>query len=212
MFFPWRLRRALLRFLLGWEIDSRARIGFAFIAPRHLIMGQGAHIGLLTVCKGLDVLELGNHALIGRGNWITGSPSGDALHYVGDQARLPRLILGEHAAITHRHLVDCTATIEVGSFSTIAGYRSQLLTHSIDLKLGRQAAKRIVIGDYCFVGTNCVVLGGARLPSCSVLAAKSLLTRDFTKTHQIYGGVPAGAVGEASDDWAYFHREKGFVA
>ena len=40
--------------------------------------------------------------------------------------------------------------------------------------LANATAAPITIGDYCFVGTNCVLLGGSVLPSYSVLAAKSL--------------------------------------
>ena len=212
MMLPWRLRRFALTRLLRWDIHRDAHIGFAFVAPRHLIMREGARIGHLTVCKGIDLLELGPHALIGRANWITGSRTGDPQHYAGDHERIPQLILGEHAAITHRHLVDCTATITVGPYATVAGYRSQLLTHSIDLKSCRQAAKPISIGKYCFVGTDCVLLGGASLPSFSVLGAKSLLNNDFSLTHKIYGGVPATPVAQASSAWRYFEREVGFVA
>ena len=180
MFLPWHLKRALLRLALGWDIDRRARIGFAFVAPRHLVMSQGSRIGHLTVCKGLETLKLGNHALIGRGNWITGSSSDDERHYLADQQRVPQLVLGDHAAITHRHLVDCTATVEVGQFTTIAGYRSQLLTHSIDLKASRQAAKPILIGEYCFVGTDCVLLGGSTLPS-SASSPLSLFSTEISR-------------------------------
>jgi len=67
------------------------------------------------------------------------------------------------------------------------------------------------IGDYCFVGTNSVLLGGSALPDFCVLGAKSLLNKTFTETYQLYGGVPARPIQKLSPDCKYFQRTKGFV-
>ncbi len=45
-------------------------------------------------------------------------------------------------------LIDCTARVRIGAFATIGGFRSQLLTHSIDFEAGRQTAEPIEIGEY----------------------------------------------------------------
>ena len=55
------------------------------------------------------------------------------------------------------------------------------MTHSIDLAAGRQASAPVVIGEYGFVGTNCVLLGGSVLPERCVLGAKSLLNKAWTE-------------------------------
>ena len=70
--------------------------------------------------------------------------------------------MGESAAITKNHHIDCTNTIEIGAFSTVAGYQTQFLTHSIDVLENRQHSAPIRIGPYTFVGTNSVVLGRGR--------------------------------------------------
>jgi carbonic anhydrase/acetyltransferase-like protein (isoleucine patch superfamily) len=67
------------------------------------------------------------------------------------------------------------------------------------------------IGDYCFVGTNSVLLGGGALPDFCVLGAKSLLNKAFTETYQLYGGVPAQPIQKLSPDCKYFLRTEGFV-
>ena len=171
---PWPLRRAILRRFLGYEIADTSRIGLSWIYPKKLVMGPGARIGHLTVCKEIDLLQLGESAAISNLNWITGYPSGLAGHFEHQTARRPELILGAHSAITNRHLIDCTERIQIGAFATVAGFASQLLTHSINLEESRQEAHPISIGAYCFVGTNCVLLGGSSLPDYSVLGAKSL--------------------------------------
>jgi len=211
MFMPQNIRRSFLEAQFGYKIHPTCRLGWCWIAPTGLIMEEGSHIGHLTVCKNIDLLHLKAHASIGRGNWITGFPLGPSPHFAEETARRPELILGEHAAITHRHLIDCTNSVVIGRFTTMAGFQSQILTHSIDLERNRQSSAPVRIGDYCFVGTNSVLLPGSALPDYSVLGAKSLLNRVFTDTHTLYGGVPASAVKQLPTDYAYFKRTEGFV-
>ena len=208
---PWPLRRWWLQTAFGFEIHPTARIGLAWVLPRRLVMEEHTRIGHLTVCKGLDLLHLKAHSLVGRGNWITGFPSGNTDFFAHQTDRRPELVLGEHAAITNRHLIDCTSSVTIGCFTTVAGFQTQLLTHSIDLKKSRQDSAPIRIGDYCFVGTNCVLLGGSALPDFSVLGAKSLLNKAHAETHRLYGGVPAKMLKELSKDLRYFTRKEGFV-
>jgi len=140
--------------------------------PARLKMGPKAVIGAFTVCKGLGLLQLGELAFIGPLNWIWAFPLGTSSHHFElDPGRKPQLIIGEHAAITSRHIIDCTDEVFIGGFSTFAGYRSQILTHSIDLNESRQRCKPVRIGHHCFVGTGCVLLGGCGLPDRSVLGA-----------------------------------------
>jgi acetyltransferase-like isoleucine patch superfamily enzyme len=211
MFLPWPVRRAILRGAFGYEIADDARIGLSLVYPKKLVLKAGARIGHLTVCKDIDRLELGEAASIGNFNWITGYPSGAGGHFAHQVDRKPELVLGAHAAITNRHLVDCTEYIHIGAFATFAGFASQLLAHSIDLAASRQEARPITIGDYCFVGTNCVLLGGSALPPYSVLGAKSLLNRTFTDRYYLYGGVPAKPIKALPETMAYFQRKTGYV-
>ena len=208
---PWPLRRRMLNSLLGYEIDRTARIGWAWIFPQRLVMGPHSRIGHLSLCKGLALLELGPHASIGRGNWITGVPTGHSRHFVHQPDRKPQLILGAHSAITNRHLIDCTNLVEIGEFATFAGFGSQILTHSIDLESCRQSSAPVRIGRYCFVGTRSVLIGGSTLPDYCVLGAASLLNRAYSATHRLYGGVPAVQIHELSPSLAYFQRRSGFV-
>lgn len=208
---PWFLRRTVLRTIYGYEIDPTARIGCSWIFPRHLVLRAHARIGHLNVAINLERLELGAHATIDRANWITGFPAGDARHFAHCATREPVLLLGAHGAITKHHHLDCTDRIEIGAFTTVAGYGSQLLTHSIDLQRNRQDAAPIVIGEYCFVGTDVVILGGARLPPRSVLGAKALLNKAHATPGQLYAGVPAEPVQAVPADAEYFRRTTGFV-
>jgi acetyltransferase-like isoleucine patch superfamily enzyme len=210
MIFPWGLRRRLLVSLMGYEIHSTARIGLSWICPERLEMAAGARIGNLTMCKGLSLLKMGEGSRLGNLNWITGFPVGNKDFFAGEERRA-ELVIGEHAAVTHRHLIDCTNSVRIGRFTTFAGYRSQVLTHSIDLQRCRQASRPIAIGDYCFVGTNCVLLGGSALPDYSVLGASSVLNKSYSDPHQLYAGNPARPVKPLSREMEYFTRSTGFV-
>jgi len=208
---PWSLRRSFLEKQFGYSIHPSSRIGFAWIFPRRLVMEEGSRIGHLTLCKNIDLLHLGAHSVIGQLNWITGFPSGPHRHFAHQPDRRPELIVERHAGISSRHLIDCTARVRIGAFATIGGFRSQLLTHSIDFAAGRQTAEPIEIGEYCFTGTNSVFLGGSILPHHSILGAQSLLNKKWDEPYRLYAGVPAKPVKELSPDLEYFRRAEGFV-
>lgn len=208
---PWGARRSLLEKQFGYQIHPTARIGLSWINPTRLIMEENTRIDHLTLCKGLDLLHLKAHSMVGRGNWITGFPIGPSRHFAEETDRRPQLIVGEHSAITHRHFIDCTNSVTIGKFSTVAGLQSQVMTHSVDIERNRQASQPVEIGDYCFVGTNCVVLGGSVLPDFCVVGAKSLVNKAFNESYQLYGGVPARPIEKLSPECKYFRRTEGFV-
>jgi acetyltransferase-like isoleucine patch superfamily enzyme len=209
---PWRLRRIVLRAFFGYQLHEHSRIGLAWVFPRHLVMQRGATIGHFTVAKGMDVVAMAEHSSIGRLNWISAFPSGTgSAHFAHLADRKPELVLGEHAAITHRHIIDCTARVTIGRFTTLAGFRSQVLTHSIDVAECRQDAKPVAIGEYCFVGTACTILGGAALPDHSVLGARALLNKPQHEPYWLYAGVPAVPLQALSPTMKYFTRSEGFV-
>ena len=207
---PWSLKRWALRRFWGYQIADDARIGLSYIFPGQLVMGERAYIGHFNVAIHLGRLECGAHSVIDRSNWITGHPP-DGAHFRHRVEREPTLSVGAHAAITKKHIIDCTDRIDIGAFTTIAGYHSQLITHGINVVDGRQDCKPIRIGDYCLVGTRVTVLGGAALPDRSVLGAGSVLNKAHTEPFRVYAGQPAVSVKVIEPEAAYFHRAQGFV-
>jgi len=211
LIFPWRVRRVILNFGLGYSIHRTARIGFSIIVPDYLEMGPNAQIGHFNTCKGLKEMIMGQETTISTMNWITGLSIREKKFFKHRKDRDPSLYLGDHSAITNRHYIDCTDRIRVGKFTTIAGIGSQFLTHSINLLEAHQDCTPISIGDYCFVGTNCVFLPGSSLGNYSVLSASSLLNRKFSEEYILIGGIPARPIKELPKDMGYFRREKGFI-
>ncbi|WP_262964950.1 acyltransferase [Methylobacter psychrophilus] len=211
---PWFLKRLLYKLFFKYELHPTSRIGLSWVMVDNLSLAQDAKIGNLNVIKGLNNLQLGERSRIGSLNWITAFPlntnSPHFQHEIGQ--RMPELVLGEHTAITNRHLIDCTNRIEIKRFTTFAGFRSTVLTHSIDLKTCRQASKPITIGEYCFIGTGCILLGGTIIPDNSVLAAGSTITSPMDNTYSLYGGTPAKFIKSLEkEDLHYFKRTTGFI-
>lgn len=213
MFMPWKLKRKMLISFLGYKIHPQARIGLSWIYPTVLVMERNSRIGHFNVAIHLDKVIMDEYSSISRGNWITGfSTLEDSKHFVHQQGdRQSVLKIGKHSAITKNHHLDCTNIIKIGSFTTIAGYSSQFLTHSIDIYEGRQSSAPIEIGDYCFISTSVVILGGASLPSYCVLGAKSLLNKQYIDSYKLYAGMPAKPSKDLPCDAKYFTREIGFI-
>ena len=212
VFLPWKLKRFLLVKFWKYEIHPTARIGFAYVYPRKLKMDKGSKIAHLTIAIHLDLVELGENSSIGRSNWITGFPSSTtSKHFQHQNDRKCELLIGRESSITKKHHIDCTNQIRIGKFTTVAGYDSQFLSHSINIFENIQDSFPISIGDYCFVGTNCVILGGAVLPSRSVLGAKSVLNKKYDEEYVLYAGAPAKKIKAIDHEAKYFHRPTGFV-
>lgn len=209
---PWKIRRWLLQKWFGYDLHPQSRIGLAWVFPKKLVMAEGARIAHFTVAVHLDRIVMEKESRIGRSNWITGFPTGTrSLHFRHQPDRVSELYMGASSAITKHHHIDCTSRIAIGRFTTIAGYYSQLLTHSIDVFENIQDSHPIIIGDYAFVGTNSVILGGSVLPSYSVLGAKSLLNKAYKEEWKLYGGTPAKSISDIPRDAKYFSRKDGFV-
>jgi len=174
--------------------------------------GPGSRIGHLTVVKnGMALLHLGEGAVIENLNWISGEPLTGTTHYNDQAERRPELIVHNHAAITIRHLIDCSATVSIGRFTTFAGCHLVILTHGIDLETCNQCAKPVSIGEYCFVGAASVLLAGSALLDYSVLGASALLNKQYTEPYCLYAGNPARPLKQLSPDHKYFTRTVGFV-
>lgn len=209
---PWRIRRSLLRVFLGFELDKEARIGLSLVLARKVRMARGSRVGHGTVVRNVAQLTLGEYGRIGNFNRIAGVLGEQTRSFTDEVDRRPELVICRHASVTNSHLIDCTNYVEVGEFSTVAGWRSQILTHAIDFRSCRQVSEPVWIGRYCFVGTGCVILKGSRLPDKSILAAGSVLATDESENCALYSGVPARKVRSLDEGvTGYFRRATGVV-
>ncbi len=211
IFIPYFIRRYLLNYLYNYNLEAGSYIGFSYIYPEILIMKKGSYIGHFNTAIHLSKITLEANSKIGRFNWITGYPMNNKKHFSHLTNRKSELFIGKESAITKNHHIDCTDKISIGDYSIIGGYHSQLITHQIDIIENRQTCNPIVIGSYTYVGTNVVILGGSKLPSYSILGAKSLLKKEFIEEYTLYGGTPAKKIKNIPEHSKYFKRTKGFV-
>ncbi len=209
---PLTLKKIIYKKIFKFKIDSSAKIGFSLILSDSLNMAENSKIGHFNVIKGLSEISIGMDGIIGSLNWISGFPLNRHSSHFSDQPnRSPKLVLGEHAAITNRHLIDCTDSVTIGCFSTLAGFRSQILTHSISIVDSRQRSGPVVIGDFTFIGTGVIILANSKLPDFSVLGAGSVLNKKYVEGHLLYAGNPARPIKNLATDTAYFNRKTGYV-
>ena len=202
---PWFVRRILLRALCGAKFGKGARVGFSYVDTQLLELGAGASIGSLNVVRHVREVRLGDGAVLGNLNSASGLSPLTGVDENGVY-RSGRLLIGGGAAITNRHYLDLHADIEVGRMALVAGVRSTLFTHSVDLSAGRQVTGPIHVGDFTFIGTNSVLLPGAHVADKCAVAAGAVVTGRLEEQGFLYGGVPARKIKAIAADAAFFCR------
>lgn len=188
--------RALTR--LGHPVhdSASARTNVVWDVDR-VELGPGARINRFNILRHLSLVRVGDAGSIGRFNTISAFPAFRAFREDGGS-----IVLDDHATLTSRHKLDCSARISLGRFSMVGGNGSSIMTHALDLARNAQDAKPVTVGERSFVSTRCIILGGAALPSSSVLGAGAVLVKDYSGSEPgLYAGVPARRVSEVSGDW-----------
>lgn len=91
------------------------------------------------------------------------------------------IILGKEITIENEVMVGPNTVVVSGNHS-FSGK---------SFRFGESISKPIIIKEGAWVATNCSILSGSVLPCCSILAAGSVLTKEFTEEKSLYGGSPA---------------------
>jgi hypothetical protein len=205
MALPGRGRRWAHARLLGHDVAATARIGRSLVDVDHLVMAPGSSIGHLSVIRGCELVDLGEEAAVGPLNWVNGVRR-DKPYFLDQPDRRPALILGHGSMTGTLHLIDCCDTVELGAFSGLAGFHSQVLTHSVDVVRVKQIARPVRIGAYSMVSTGSVVLAGAVVPDRTIVSAGSVVKGALPEGVALYEGVPATLVRSLRPETAFFHR------
>lgn len=196
-----RTKNSLLR-RLGHNIHPSARVApNVVLHVKHFEVAAGGRVAPFNLIKHMTSISVSTGAHIGKMNVISAHPVYARLYEDG-----ARLALDDNSYITSRHTLDCSGGMSVGELAAVAGRQTLVLTHSIDLGRDSQLAYPVVVGERSFVGARCVLLGGAVLPSRSVLAAGSVLTRNSSEQQSgVWAGAPATYRGAKEGRW--FDRE-----
>jgi len=204
-----RSKTLLMNRLLGWSIHPTARVEpCLFVRVNHVTLDAGACLLSLSSYRDLDALTLGTNAVIGHWNWVSAA-STLRTPVLDERAggRPAQLRLGGHAAVTARHYIDCSGGVDVGAFTVLAGVRSTILSHQVDLTRSEQDVRPVTIGDYCFIGSNAKVVPGARIPDRCMIAMGSVVVGTLPDSDAVYAGVPARPVKAVGG--AFFTRTTG---
>ncbi|MDN5744903.1 MAG: hypothetical protein L0H31_07250 [Nocardioidaceae bacterium] len=194
-------------FLLGWKVHPSAHIGHSIISARKVQIGARARIGTGNVIKGLEELTMGEEAVISYLNWISG-PSVESGAFVHSPNRRPALIMGDGAAISGRHIIDCSDTVTFKEFAALGGYRSVVFTHSVDLLRNQQRCAPVTLGERTAVLSNAVMMAGTSVAAHCIVSAGSVVNTPLGKEYTFYRGNPAEEVRSLPENLGYFTRTR----
>ena len=94
--------------------------------------------------------------------------------------------------------------------TSIAGVRSTIFSHSMNLYNCKQGGSPVVIGDYAFVGSNALILPGVNIADRVIVGAGVTLTKSEYESDMIYLGA-SGKAKVNDKEVMYFDRKSGFV-
>ncbi|WP_076542430.1 hypothetical protein [Shewanella sp. UCD-KL21] len=107
---------------------------------------------------------------------------------------LENLDFGSHVYLAPNVVINAISSVVLND-EVMVGFNSVLVSgnHSCiggSFRFGDSITSPIIIGSGSWIGANCTIVAGARLPNSSLIAANSCFTGQFTESG-IYGGVPS---------------------
>jgi acetyltransferase-like isoleucine patch superfamily enzyme len=197
---PGPLKRSVYRWIFGYRIGRSVRIGFALLDCVHLSVGDqssishgvlflrcgdvriGAHvnIGPCNIFRGGESIDLSDYCQLLRLNAINAIPDHDCVN--GPQSIFT---LGYGSVVTAEHRIDFTDRVTIGRCTTIAGRNSSIWTHN------RRTGSSVLIGDFCYVGSEVRIAPGAHIGDCCIVGLGAVVTRGSIESNWLVGGVPA---------------------
>jgi acetyltransferase-like isoleucine patch superfamily enzyme len=117
--------------------------------------------------------------------------------YGGFEIRSSRkLTIGAGSCIGHRATLDARGGLVIGKN---VNFSSEVMIWTAqhdwrDPKFGT-VFKRVMIGDYAWLGPRCIILPGVTVGEGAVIAAGAVVTKDV-EPYALVGGVPAQKIAE----------------
>lgn len=138
-----------------------------------------------------DILDEKNHGIApNKYNphaWILGDVT------IGDDVWIGAFTLldGKHAKLTIGRGCNISSGAQILTHSTVRRCVSERKYNKVD-------ANPVKIGEYCFIGTNAVILMGAKVGHHSVVGAGAVVPEGMEVTpYSILAGVPAKIIGSS---------------
>lgn len=103
--------------------------------------------------------------------------------------------IGAAPGLSPNCYIQGMAGIKVGNYTLVApGVGIISANHDIQNISGHKASRGVVIGDYCWIGMNSVILPEVRLGSHTIVAAGSVVTKSFCGGYCVLAGNPAKVI------------------
>jgi maltose O-acetyltransferase len=114
------------------------------------------------------------------------------------------ITIGAHTIINQRCYLDGRGGMKIGDNVNISSHVLLVAgTHDInDGAAFSGSHSAIIVEDYAWLCTHCMVLPGVTIGRGSVIAAGAVVTRS-TDPFSVYAGVPARKIGERNRDLRY---------
>jgi len=197
---PQFAKRKLYKWLFGYEIKRRARLGLCYLDCQELVVdddtrighfvvfsrcgkveiGKKVRIGMFNMFRGGQLIRLEDYSEVLRMNVINAIPDNDCVNNPD-----PTFILGYGSVVTAEHRIDFTDKVSIGKCSILGGRNSSIWTHN------RRKGYPVRIGDHCYVGSEIRIAPGGSIGDCCIVGIGSVITKPFSETFCLIAGVPA---------------------
>jgi acetyltransferase-like isoleucine patch superfamily enzyme len=206
-----------LRWLFGYKIGRRVRIGFTIIDAGECIIADGVSVGHLNVFTGISKLSIGEHSRIGalnifrggdeiaigrycdvlRQNEINSIPEPDVVNEIE-----PRFIMGDGSMIGASHKIDFTDRVEFGKCVILGGRNSSIWTHN------RQKTKPVMIGERTYLGSEIRIAPGSVVAPRCIVGMGAVISGKFESEYKLIGGVPAKEIKDLDEEGRFLTERK----
>jgi acetyltransferase-like isoleucine patch superfamily enzyme len=203
-----KVKNRALSLVPGYTVARDARVGPCLLwAVSRVTVRSRTTIRAGSTFRNLSQFDVGEDTVIGRANWVSANPVFLTVG-VPDSGKF---VIGRQSAVTSRHRIDCSGGVTIGNYSVVAGHTSSILSHSVDILESIQRAQAVRIGDYCFIGTGCIITAGVDIVDRVVIGAGSVVAGSLLESGSLYAGVPARRKKNISSA-RYFVRPVGPVS
>ena len=159
-------------------LQGSNRIGHGnLIACRRLCIGRNGYIGRFNLVAGPLSILLRAAGAIGNANKIVRGP----LNFITSGPAM--LLIGRLGKITANHRIDCTRSVRIGDYSTLAGIGIQVWTHGYVHDVSGPGRYRIDgavnIGANVYIGASCIVSMGVDICAGVMVGAGTTVSRSI---------------------------------
>ncbi len=189
---PFNFLRLLGYRLLGYKISGR--IGFGTVIAVSSANIEKAKIGAFNLFVGPMTVKIGKGTSIGMLNVFT-CGFWTALPENARKRYARALTIGADVLMTSGNYFDLAGAFTMGDRTWVGGVGSQFWTHGAGT-----TDRDIEIGHDCYIGSAVRFAPGSAVGDNTIVALGSVVTKKFTDTKVMLGGVPA-TILKREYDW-----------